>query len=200
MVKVSKMTGKLSGLLGINFNPLDNEFCAKQAGKEGTVCEACYSRRMLATFRKMCVAPFTENAKLMSHFIPDQELPRFPVGATIRFLAHGELQNATQAMNFVRIANANPASSFAIWTKRMDIFQAGVESFGPVPDNLQVIQSSPVLNKKEDKHDFADKVFTVYTEEELMPQSDFPCVGNHCADCEHCYAFGGADVAELLRK
>ena len=52
-IKISKNVGKArKGFKAINFSPLTAVFCQKMAKTKGTVCEYCYSRRMLKTYRK----------------------------------------------------------------------------------------------------------------------------------------------------
>jgi hypothetical protein len=204
LIKVSVMTGKLKGFYGVNFNPLDNAFCAKMAKKEGTVCSYCYSRRMISTFRKSCAKPFTNNAKVMSEIMHDQLLPRFMPGAYVRFLAHGELENVPQLINFFRIAKVNRDTTFALWTKRTDILFELFHDDGLAydkPANLNIIQSSPFLNQKSpEKAPYVDAIFTVYESGDADTTADFLCNGKNCSECMHCYKEDPTDVSEILRK
>ena len=201
IIKVSVMTGKLKGFYAINFNPLDNAFCAKMAKKEGTVCSYCYSRRMLQTFRKNCAKPFSQNALVMSEKIHDQLLPRFMPGAFVRFLSHGELENTAQLENFFRIAEVNPATRFSLWTKRSDLlFDLYADRIKLKPTNLNIIQSSIFVNQKLDTQSpYTDALFTVYESEEADNTLDFRCNGKNCRDCMHCYNPNPKDVSEILR-
>ena len=190
-IKVSTMTGKLKGLSGINFSPLDNEFCMSMAGKEGTVCGHCYSRKMLKTFRKNAEPAFAKNSRELSILRNEEDLPSFIQGSFVRFLAHGELHNATQAQNFIRIAKKSPRSSFALWTKRPFLVQEAADAEGGIPHNLVLIQSISLLDSEQVfQHPLFDGVFRVFNPDKSPePRGDmWECNGKNCASCLHCYS------------
>ena len=65
MIKISKMSGKLAGLLAINTNTVTNPFCMSMA-KTDTVCGKCYSHKMLSSYRKGCQKAFQHNSDALS--------------------------------------------------------------------------------------------------------------------------------------
>lgn len=202
MIKVSTMTGKLEGFQGINFNPLVNKFCKAMAMEKGTVCEHCYSQKMLKTFRSSCVSAFTSNAEIMKEVVEDQLLPRFMPGSYVRFLAHGELETVYQALNFILIANANPKTNFAIWTKRVAAIDKAMYIFDePLPSNLTIVQSGLYVNEDFLKHPTAHIKFLVVDGQEPSEETGVHlCKGKKCRDCMFCYTQKAGTVVEVLRK
>ncbi len=200
-IKISTMSGKLKGFKAINFSPLTAVFCQKMAKTKGTVCEYCYSRRMLKTYRKACNAPWASNAALLSIPLKDQELPRFAIGDMVRISAHGEIDNRLQASNLLRMIESNPETVFGWWTKQINIVQYAIANHIGQTKNLVLVQSSYHINKPDSKAQGFDIVFTVYDDASLIPEDAFRCAGKKCSACMHCYTPGvKQDVAELLRK
>lgn len=197
-VHLSKMSGKLRGLLAINTCPLSNPYCTAMSKDPKAVCSKCYSRYMLTTFRKSAVAPFEYNASWLKKEHYPSEYPELGL-SLVRFLAHGELEDFRQAVNLFRIAKYNPDSRFGIWTKRMDIIEQAIPYIGEKPKNIMIIQSSRFIGVKDEKHDAADMVFTVYEKAEDMEDGSFVCSGKSCVSCKHCYTLGNKqDVSELI--
>ena len=199
VVHVSKMTGKLEGFRAINLNPVTSEFCQRMQKIGGTVCQQCYSQAMLTSFRKTCGPAFTRNANLMSESLKDFQIPRFMPGEYVRFLAHGDMDNAQQFLNFCTIAGANPETHFTMWTKRADLVSL---YFRSIPGNMKLIQSSQQLNTVDARVPGFDAIFTVYTEEANIPQSPavHRCNGVKCSACMYCYKEPTGHVAEILKK
>ena len=199
-VKISTMTGKLQGLFAINFNPLTTDFCNASSRIQGSVCAACYSRKMMQTSRINCNKAWTANARIMSTELLDQVLPRFPIDACVRFLAHGELDNIIQLVNFINIARVNPLTHFALWTKRTDLVHE-LSRFYKKPENLTMIQSSLMLNTQAVAGAFFDATFTVYTKEHAIPEDTHLCSGQKCIECAYCYSDGNIpnNISERLK-
>lgn len=199
-IKVSTMTGKLAGFFAINFNPQTCHFCNKMRSIEGTVCTHCYSHKMMRTSRVNCNAAWSHNAHIMSRVLHDQELPRFPLDAVVRFLAHGDMDNVTQLINFIQIARVNPLTHFALWTKRTDLVAEAFAVYKK-PDNLTLIQSSVFIGRAEVCQEHFNAVFTVYPKGQALPADTHHCADKKCADCMYCYADGDLpyDISEALR-
>ena len=185
MIHISTMTGKLEGIPAINTDTTSNPFC-KQMSKGTTVCGICYSDRMLKTYRKNCAAVFQRNDKALSEeLLTDNQLPRINA-AWLRIHAHGELINHTHWINLIRIAEANPQTTFAIWTKRTIVRQ------GKKPDNMILIFSNPILDTVIEVPKGFHKVFNVVSKGSKIPQN---CTGQKCIDCLACYnKKSGTDV------
>jgi hypothetical protein len=186
MVKISKMSGKLKGLEGINTNPLTNEFCSKMSKTE-SICSFCYSRKMVSTYRKSAAAAWSHNGRELSEGIV--EIPKIKADM-IRFHAHGELINKQHYDNYVKIAAAYPGKTFALWTKRKDLIS-------DKPENMILVYSNPCIDKPMSAPPKGfDKVFNVLTKD----NGNIQCAGKKCIDCKLCYKSSLSVINELLRK
>lgn len=186
-----KFGGKLKGIVAINTNTLSNNFCKKMQRNKHNVCANCYAKDFLKTFRASCVAPFERNSKLLS-----KSLVKAPFlnHSYVRFNAYGEIINDTHFINLCNIASANPATTFALWTKRKDVVKK-LNRY--IPDNMILIYSSPKMNVKASLPKYFHKVFTVFSEE----AEGINCTG-HCTECLLCYTKdnGIDEINERLRS
>jgi hypothetical protein len=179
----SKMNGKMQGMISINTTPLHNDFCKTMAASD-SICSSCYSTRMMKRYRNADNA-FLHNAEILSSGImPVSQLPRLNANA-VRFNAHGEIVNIEHAINVIKICEANPRTTFTLWTKRKDILFKAVRDFGK-PKNLILIYSSPQVNKREKLPNYFDKVFTVY-DKTYKGKAMINCGEKKCFDCMTCY-------------
>jgi hypothetical protein len=119
-IKLSTMTGKLTGFKAINTNTVTNDFCQKM-NKTESICGSCYSMAMLQGSRKNCQPAWQNNSEILSQaLLTARQLPVINE-RYFRFHGHGELINATHYQNLCRIAEHNPATTFALWTKRRNL-------------------------------------------------------------------------------
>ena len=188
-IKISKMTGKLTGFESINTNTLTNSFCSKMR-KSDSICKRCYSAAMLEGVRKNCAAPWQANSDTLSEkLLLSDDLPVINAHS-FRFHAHGELINLVHFENFVNIARKNPHTNFALWTKRKNIIGEFVNSGGLIPHNLILIYSNPKTNKPLNKIPlYFDKVFNA-TESGAVDSHQTECTGKSCMNCLACYRKG----------
>jgi len=174
-LKITKHSGKLAGVPSINTSPRENAYCERMSKIPGSVCQHCYARRLVgfrAALARLCVT----NGELLSTYPMAAEMPRFDV-PYVRFHSFGELINVAHLMNFYDIAAANPATVFALWTKRRDIV-AQVKT--KRPENLVLVYSVSKLDPPRVRipADF-DHAYAVYT--------TGPDCGTSCLDCLKCY-------------
>jgi len=183
-IKLSTMTGKLTGFKAINTNTVTNEFCQKM-NKTDSICGSCYSMAMLQGSRKNCQPAWQNNSELLSQSLLDaRQLPVINE-RYFRFHGHGELINQTHFDNLCRIAEHNPATTFALWTKRRNLIG------GDKPSNLILIYSNPTIDRVMAKPPKGfDKVFNNVA----SPRANENCTGQKCADCLECYRFEGSSV------
>lgn len=205
-IHISVMTGKLDGLRAISTNTRTNDYCIKQnaSGDPDNICTKCYSHTMLSSYRKNMQPALQRNSDaLSSRILATQELPRI-LDAVFRFDAHGELINDTHLANIVAIANHNPRTSFALWTKRNDLVAKHFRNpANAKPANLILIYSNPKISsimKRPPKH--FDRTFNNVLEHEHVEQQN--CTGQKCADCLLCYtpvaANGVTTIVEKVKK
>ncbi len=180
---ISQMSGKLKGINAINSSPLNNPFCLKMSQVKGSVCGSCYSIKMLSTYRKNCDPVFRDRGDRLSQGVLSQrDLPKIN-DRYFRFSAHGELINDRHLMNYMRIADHNPQTTFALYTKRVDIVHRYLDLY-ELPSNVILIYSSPILNKEAKLPKEFHKVFTVYDE---GVSDNINCGSKSCLNCLLCY-------------
>lgn len=191
-LKVSTLTGKLEGFRAINTNTLSNPFCTDMRKKD-TICSQCYSAAMLEGSRKNCVKPWQTNSDILAE--PLTVIPYF-MDRVIRYHAHGELINRQHYLNFVAIANHNPQTTFALWTKRKDLIR-GVDK----PANLILIFSNPRTDKVLKRVPIGfDRVFNAIDKEHVKPTDNVNCHAK-CKDCMICYTMNDEKIIiELTKK
>ena len=202
-IVISKMTGKMNGFYSINTNPFDNPFCNKMSRVPGSICERCYSRRMLSTMRKSCNQSWSSNGFLISkEEIPKKLLPDLSglhCNGAFRFSSHGEIINETHLVNLCNIANKNADMTFGLWTKRVAMIQKHIDI---IPDSIVLIASTRWTDiARPEVPDAFHKVFSVYTKS-FAEKNDIPinCNGK-CKECMLCYQKdnGVTHINELIK-
>ena len=205
-IKISTLQGKMQKVRAISTYAGDNPSCLALMKCSDNVCSHCYAYKQVESGvypnQRKCLE---RNGKALSSkllkIVPN--LSKLKYHEIFRFESHGDVINVTNARNYIRIAKANPETRFAAWTKRPLIWKAALEKEGGKPDNLNLVYSSPQLNKSvtniREKFPFFDVVFTVY-EKGADTGSDFPCScgPESCNKCRFCYTKKG-NVAEALR-
>lgn len=190
-----KMDGKLAGVWAINTSPLDNPFCLKMAENPDNICSHCYSQKMLRGLRRNCRSSMKRNGDLLQE--PLVRIPKIRKPHLFRFSAHGELFNRQHAENYFAIARNNPHVTFAFWTKRVNLL-VGLEK----PENVLLVYSSPKLDVVSPLPKGFDKVFTVFTGRDNVPEGmEINCAGKKCVACRLCYSHNDITfINELVRK
>lgn len=184
-IKISTMSGKLKGIKAINTNTTSNPFCQKMRKVKGTICNICFSDRMLRTFRKSCVPAFEHNSKLLFNLIPVNQLPTINQ-AYFRFSAHGELVSYDHFVNLINICVKNPHCKFTLWSKKIDIVNLFVKR-NTLPDNLILVYSSPKQDIIRKKPKNFDKVFTGHSVESAKQNKTKINCSGACLECLLCY-------------
>lgn len=186
-IHISTMSGKLKGIDAINTNTVTNAFCQKmQMGNN--ICKHCYSQAMLTGSRKNCQPSFQRNSDLLStHYLERHEVP-YINAAIFRDHGHGEVINPMHFRNLCYIAECNPQTTFALWTKRKDIVQ---QYSYLIPSNMILIYSNAKLDDVlTEPPEHFDKVFNNITDKD----ADANCTGQKCIDCRLCYEFNDTRV------
>ena len=194
-VNISKMSGKLDGILAINTNPLTNSFCIDQhKRKNNIICNYCYSVNLLKTFRRSCVKSFQHNSDLLSSKIIHPDGLPIINSAFFRFSGHGELINNNHCINLINICVKNPSVNFALWTKRVTIVRDVLKTHKK-PKNLILIYSNPKIDHILKKiPDHFDKVFNNVTSGAVNCS---PKKGA-CLACLKCYKFSKSEKNNII--
>lgn len=166
---------KMDGFTSINVSVKRNEFCQSMQKCEDKICSHCYARRIYQIQENN----YSENTDL---FLSENFKPEFIDRAIIRLHSFGELYNDLHLENIYKLVTFNHNTQFTLWTKRKDIVCRVTARTGK-PDNLILIYSSPMLNKKERLPKFFNKVFTVY---DSSNTTTINCQKS-CKSCMKCY-------------
>ena len=178
----------MCGMASISTSVCMNERCKKNAQQKGSVCAKCYAHKMMLMYANM-EAPLIRNQEILtSSILPLEILPVINV-LYFRFEAFGDLNNATQVINYFNICKKNPQTKFALWTKNPDYIAAAIKQGHEKPSNLIIVLSSLFINKeRKTKYDFVDKIFTVYDADYISEYSiEINCGANNCFSCGLCY-------------
>lgn len=195
----TKHNGKMSGMVSISTSVLQNARCAKNAQIKGSICEKCFAAKQMKVFPSM-EKPMIENQRILtSEILPTEKLPTIN-NLYFRFEAFGDLNNATQVINYFNICKKNPRVKFALWTKNPDFISQAIKAGHGKPDNLNIILSSLFINKeRRNAFPFVDKVFTVYDPQYIeLHNVEINCGSKNCFSCGLCYEKN--DVAIINEK
>lgn len=191
VVTLSKMSGKLDGIVGISTNPLINSFCEKMQSVDGAICQHCYSCRLLTTARKSAIPVWTANTVVLTDSaLFDSQIPKIPDGSHVRFNPHGELTSDMMLLNFYRIARRNPTSKFVLFTKRLNIVRRNAAE---KPENVSLVASTYFVDDPLDKvPEGFDVAFNVVTPDFADAHGVKINCAMKCSTCLKCWKHGGA--------
>ena len=191
----TKHTGKMAGMASISTSVTTNERCAKNAQIKGSICEKCFAAKQMKIFPSM-EKPMVENQRILtSEILPPEKLPIIN-NIYFRFEAFGDLNNATQVINYFNICKKNPRVKFALWTKNPDYVAEAISAGHDKPENLNIVLSSLFVNReRKNPFPFVDKVFTVYDPEHIEQHNiNINCGAKSCFGCGLCYEKNGVTV------
>ena len=168
MIISDYMSGKMEGIPSISSSVLLNERCQARQKIAGSVCEHCFAEAVL-NCRSNVAANMEKNFNLLHNYVlPLELLPRFGNVQIARIESFGDVSSVIHAINYANTIKVNPFVTFAWWTKNIDLVEKALDAIGGKPENLILIQSSLMINVKEEKRShYVDKVFTVYNDEYL---------------------------------
>ena len=187
--------GKMAGMISISTSVTTNERCAKNAKIKGSICEKCFAAKQMKVFPSM-ENPLVQNQRILtSEILPFEKLPTINA-LYFRFEAFGDLNNATQVINYFNICKKNPGVNFALWTKNPDYIAAAIKLGHEKPDNLNIILSSLFINKvRNTSYKFVDKIFTVYDAQYIAENNiEINCGARSCFSCGKCYNKNGIRI------
>lgn len=188
-VFVSHPLGKMKGIPTITTSALCNPLCKQRSENPDCICFYCYAKRGLKAY-KHSRSRYAENTELLSsHLLKDEEIPHIN-SLIARFESHGDLVNTTHAKNYIKIAEANPWCTFALWTKNPEFMDKAIHECGK-PSNLICVFSSSFLNAEQDlsyQYPWIDHVFSVFTPDFIEQNHiNINCGAKDCLSCRQCY-------------
>ena len=195
----TNMSGKMSGINCLSTSNLCNPFCAARKKDCASICSRCYADTTVRRYSALNKNMERNSEILTARLLELDELPMINA-AIFRFEAFGDLINATQARNYIRLAKVNPHTMFALWTKNPGILAQAIAAEGK-PENMVVLLSSHIIGQQADasRWEFVDKTFTVYRKED-MPEDMINCGSRQCLTCRRCYSHDTeTDIREYLK-
>ena len=184
------MTGKMAGIPSISTSCIENPICLKRMQDGDSICSHCFAETTLRRYTAAGAAMARNTILLSSKVLPLDLLPIFANVQMVRIESFGDVQNATQVINYCGICKVNPDVTFAAWTKNASIWKKALDVVGK-PANLILIESSPKMNKIiKPSNEYIDKTFTVFTKDykKVVADPDFiNCGARCCATCKTCY-------------
>jgi hypothetical protein len=193
-ITISEHQGKMTLIPSISTSKKLNENCQRMSCSDNCdcICKYCYADKTMAMYPRLEKSLENNTAILTREltFAEVKEIAKFFLNTTIaRFESFGDLINVNQVINYFNIARKNPDTLCALWTKNPQIIAKAMNLYGiEKPKNLQIVLSSPFVNKaiKATRFDFVDKVFTVYDKNESK-KVDINCGARSCLACGRCY-------------
>ena len=186
------LTGKMKDVQAVSTNPMSNPFCQKMH-ECGGICGECYAYTIMERgCRPQAIAAYEKNSRLLSeNVLPADRLPRLNA-IIVRFNSFGEIINRNHMINMVNICNFNPRTIFGLWTKRLDIVNDVLGTFGK-PDNMVIVWSLSRINGQppQELPHFVDRAFTILTDKD---DPRINCGDQRCMECLACY-----DVSSPVR-
>lgn len=192
--------GKMRGMVSISTSCKIS--CGDNAMRDDptTICYYCFSDTQQDA-QPTTKEKLIRNTYLYAfHDIPAEAFPRINA-AFFRLEAFGDLMTAQQFKNYLKLAKANPQTTFSQWTKKPWIM-SHVFKTEEKPANLIVILSAPRVNdtmtfqEAKNAWPFIDKLFTVYDKPFISYTGiEINCGGRHCLSCLRCYEHN--DVVKL---
>lgn len=193
---VNHTTNKLEGISSISSSVHDNCFCKARQAIVDCICKFCYAYNQQSYQTGLKEHNILNGLILRNVLIPTKYFKLLKIlFPYLRIESFGDVQNVTQARNYIRIIKAFPEKRSAIWSKNIAVWAKAIEIEGK-PKNTTYIHSSMHLNKPDNidlkKYSFVDHVFTVYEKTYAKEHNIvINCGGKKCLECikakKNCY-------------
>jgi len=170
---------------------------------DASICGFCFSDKQ-QDYQTSMVPTLARNFEILnSGLIHPDWLPVLNV-RNFRGESFGDFASTNSVLNFVAVANKNPETTFAVWTKNPAFFYLAFKKVEK-PENMIIILSSEKINQEREVDSrfswFIDKVFTVYTKQSAKAENvTINCGARSCLSCLNCYRKDGpTEIHELLK-
>lgn len=205
-------SGKIEGITSYDSSATNCDFCAgmRKAAESNPahICRYCYDYAQEHSFKGANVINrHSLNMLIMSSVeFTREELATINASYINRVNSSGDTPNVIYAKNMLNIAYSHPACKFGYWAKNTAAVIAACDEIGK-PENVTLVQSSPIIGKPAKLAKYFDIVFTVYATKEgvekAIAEGAKECNGKKCKECGYkCYLNGwnaGDNIAEYLR-
>ena len=205
-------SGKIEGIVSLDSSATASEFCkAMRKAAENNpahICGMCYDYAQEHSFKGRNVRNrHALNLLIMSTVeFTKEELAILPGGILVRINSSGDTENIIYARNMIKYAFSHPYGRVGYWAKNIIPIIRACDELGK-PENLVLIQSSPIIGKVVPLAKYFDYVFAVFATkedvEEALKNGACECNGRKCKACGYsCYSGAWpkkAIIAEYLR-
>lgn len=194
---VNHNSNKLEGISSISSSVHDNCFCKARQAIKNCICKHCYAYNQQSYQTGLKEHNIINGIILRNILIPVAAFKRLTIlFPYLRIESFGDVQNVTQARNYIRIIKAFPEKRCAIWSKNINVWSQAFNLEGGKPKNTTYVHSSAFLNKPDNidlnKYNFVDHIFTVYEKWYAKKYNVvINCGGKKCMECilkrKNCY-------------
>lgn len=205
-------SGKIEGIFSLDSSATASEFCkAMRKAAENNpahICGMCYDYAQEHSFKGRNVRNrHTLNFLIMASVeFTREELATLPGGLLNRINSSGDTENIIYARNMINYAFSHQYGRVGYWTKNILPVIRACDELGK-PDNLVLIQSSPIIGEVVPLAKYFDYVFVVFATkediEDALKNGACECNGRKCKACGYsCYNAlwpKNSVIAEYLR-
>lgn len=193
---VNHTANKLEGISSVSSSVHDNCFCKARQVIANCICKHCYAYNQQSYQTGLKERNILNGLILRNVLIPTKYFKLLKIlFPYLRIESFGDVQNVTQARNYLRIIKAFPNKRCAIWSKNKEVYKKAIQLEGK-PQNTSYVHSSLFLNKPDEinlkEYPFIDHVFTVYEKAYAKEHNIIiNCGGKKCLECikakKNCY-------------
>lgn len=200
---------KLDGLKSLSTSCLCNRFCTARMNNPASICRHCYSATQQSRQAGLRDHNILNGVILRNVLIPSNIFRlvfNLYNDKFFRVESFGDVENVTQARNYIHIMQSFPECTFAVWTKNPYVWKKAFDIEGK-PTNCVFVLSSNYVNEvafiPKELAPYVDHVFTVY-DKTAAQTVNINCGGRRCMDCiragKGCY-YKGTEfyIRELIK-
>lgn len=195
---VNHTANKLEGITSISSSVHDNCYCKARRADTDSICSRCYAHSQQSYQTGLKEHNILNGIILRNVLLPVSVYKILPIlFPVLRIESFGDVQNVTQARNYIRIIKANPRKRCAVWTKNISTWHTAFVQENGKPKNTTFVISSPYLNTPIpetilERFPEVDHIFTVYDKKYIRENGiKINCGGKKCMECikqkKNCY-------------
>lgn len=179
---------KLENICSISSSVHDNKKCKQLRKIKGCICEKCYAHNQQSYQNGTREHNIINGLILRNVLLPMSILKKLViVFPYLRVESFGDVENVTQARNYIRIIASHKDKRCTIFSKQLEIWSKAFEKEGK-PKNTTFIASSffvnvPLSDIVIAKYSFIDHCFTVYTKQYAKEHNIIINCRKKCIEC-----------------
>ena len=175
-ISISKGNSKLGAIPSVSLPPITT--CAT-----GCKCaNKCYAAKLCRIYKNVRQA-YDRNLEILTTDTSAYFQQVNDYCKTIRFFrwhVSGDIISSAYLINMVSVAENNPHCKFLAFTKRYDLVNLHIETFGQLPENLQILFSEWPGMELNNPYDLP-VAHVIFKGQEPAP--DWKICGGNCTEC-----------------